>query len=131
MWARNMYHSDPAYREKVLSAGRLRRKQKPELVRNQERANKLRFKYKITAEKYDEMLKAQGGVCALCKKPPNKIRLAVDHDHACCPQQKKSCGKCVRGLLCFTCNRWMGYVEKNLGMAFNLSIYLLSYRRDQ
>jgi len=34
-------------------------------------------------------------------------RLVVDHDHECCPDEK-SCGKCVRGLLCNWCNRMIG-----------------------
>jgi hypothetical protein len=53
----------------------------------------------------------QGGVCAICERPPDKAkrvkRLVVDHDHACCPGGK-SCGKCVRGLLCEWCNRILG-----------------------
>lgn len=44
---------------------------------------------------YDKMLAAQGGKCAICKRPPKSRRLAVDHDH--------KTGK-VRGLLCFRCN---------------------------
>jgi hypothetical protein len=28
----------------------------------------------------------------------------VDHDHACCQKKNRSCGKCIRGLLCHTCN---------------------------
>jgi hypothetical protein len=44
------------------------------------------------------------------------VRICVDHDHACCPKQvkatAKTCGKCIRGLLCFRCNTSLGYVEK-------------------
>ena len=52
----------------------------------------------LTLDDYERLLADQGGVCAICKRPPKKRRLHVDHDHAT--------GK-VRGLLCFTCNRYV------------------------
>ena len=69
--------------------------------------------YGITPERYAEMLEAQGGTCALCDLPePVAGRsLAVDHDHKCCPDKKRSCGKCVRGLLCSRCNNVLGFIE--------------------
>ena len=67
--------------------------------------------YGITAEQWDALFEAQGGLCAICRRPPGVDkrlqRLVVDHDHACCPG-KRSCGKCVRGLLCSWCNRMLG-----------------------
>jgi DNA-directed RNA polymerase subunit RPC12/RpoP len=53
-------------------------------------------KYGIKQADYERMLEAQGGVCAICKKPPKKIHLNVDHDHKT---------KRIRGLLCPNCNR--------------------------
>jgi hypothetical protein len=42
-------------------------------------------------------------------------RICADHDHHCCPgqpkQRAKTCGKCIRGLLCFRCNTALGYIE--------------------
>jgi len=35
-----------------------------------------------------------------------------DHDHVCC-SGKKSCGKCLRGLLCHGCNTKLGALENN------------------
>jgi hypothetical protein len=68
-------------------------------------------KYGLTLDAYQAMLEQQGGTCAICEKPPRDgRRLAVDHDHACCPGDK-SCGACVRGLLCTTCNSWLGFYE--------------------
>jgi|SRR5579859_3013992 len=41
----------------------------------------LRKKYGISLKEYNQMLKAQGGVCAICKRPPKTLSLSVDHDH--------------------------------------------------
>lgn len=58
--------------------------------------------YGLTEENYQNLLDDQGGLCAICRRPPRK-KLHVDHDHSCCPT-KISCGKCIRGLLCSRCN---------------------------
>ncbi len=44
---------------------------------------------------YERLLAHQGGVCAVCKRPPEGQNLAVDHCH--------TTGK-IRGLLCKPCN---------------------------
>ena len=52
--------------------------------------------YGITADEYEALYQAQGGVCAICNRATGaRRRLAVDHDH--------STGY-VRGLLCRPCN---------------------------
>lgn len=66
-------------------------------------------RYGITVDRYYEMLAEQQERCAICGYRPTESerRLAVDHDHGCC-DGKKSCGKCVRGLLCTHCNNGLG-----------------------
>lgn len=71
----------------------------------------LRLNYRVSIKWYEETLAAQGGGCAICGKRPSKTRrLSVDHDHSCCPGEK-TCGECIRGLLCITCNVWLGFYE--------------------
>lgn len=41
----------------------------------------------------------------------NRENLHIDHDHACCPGNE-SCGKCIRGVLCGSCNVILGWVER-------------------
>ena len=79
-----------------------------------QRYNLLR-RYSLSEEKYSELLDSQGGCCAICLTPATKFkkRLHVDHDHNCCPSGH-SCGKCIRGLLCPICNRFLAYVESDL-----------------
>jgi hypothetical protein len=62
---------------------------------------------------YETTLQSQGGVCAMCGKPPSlKIRLSVDHDHSCCPK-KRACDNCRRSLLCGPCNTALGHIENS------------------
>lgn len=64
--------------------------------------------YGLAEGDYQRLYEAQGGRCAICQRATGKTkRLAVDHDHACCPG-KTSCGLCVRGLLCGPCNQTIG-----------------------
>ncbi|WP_406164266.1 endonuclease VII domain-containing protein [Streptomyces canus] len=64
--------------------------------------------YNVTPERFAAMLEAQGGVCAVCLAADGSGReLSVDHDHRCC-SGPRSCGRCVRGLLCTRCNLGLG-----------------------
>lgn len=81
-------------------------------------------RYSITHELYEDLLQAQGGGCALCKRKENSgISFCVDHDHSCCPGGK-SCGMCVRGLLCSSCNRALGKFGDDANGILNLLEYI-------
>jgi hypothetical protein len=43
---------------------------------------RLRRIYGITLAEYNRKLKEQAGRCAICRRPPRKLRLGVDHNHA-------------------------------------------------
>jgi hypothetical protein len=84
------------------------------------RARHLWTTYRMTEDDYLAMLEAQGGVCAICRRPESKTsskfgnpgRLHVDHDHRCC-NGKQSCGQCIRGLLCGHCNSAIGQLSED------------------
>src|ERR1700742_2557531 len=65
-------------------------------------------KYNISVEQFEQFWIECGGKCLICKTPfdeqNRKNCLCVDHDNACCPEQCHSCGKCVRGFVCYSCN---------------------------
>jgi len=70
------------------------------------RWSQIKQKYGLDRQAFMAMLAKQGGMCAVCRKvlDPTVLRsIHVDHDHACCPTVR-TCGKCIRGLLCGNCN---------------------------
>jgi hypothetical protein len=75
---------------------------------------------------YRRQLDAQGGACAICRVPASRLvkRLVVDHDHACCPGKSKSCGKCVRSLLCGQCNIALGALKDRVDLFLVAARYL-------
>lgn len=70
-------------------------------------------RYGVTREDFENLLAAQGGRCGICGTDDPGRTWCVDHDHSCCPTKAKSCGKCVRGILCFVCNVHLGWFENN------------------
>lgn len=87
--------------------------------------SQLKINFGITLEKYNQMLEAQNGLCAICGKEEtsidirtnNKFALAVDHNH----KSNK-----VRGLLCGSCNKTLGHVKDNIFILEKAIDYLKS-----
>lgn len=55
--------------------------------------------------------------------------LTMDHDHNCCPGQR-SCGLCVRGLLCTQCNCAAGLLGDDPDRALALARYVERWSDD-
>lgn len=66
----------------------------------------------MSPEDFTRIREAQQGLCYLCGDPlpDDRARVAVDHDHRCCPR-KKSCEYCRRGLACNRCNLLIGWAK--------------------
>lgn len=77
----------------------------------------------LTRTEWEWLSDSQDGLCALCAEPEHGRRLAVDHDHTCCPVTK-ACKKCIRGLLCQVCNRMVGLVETKTLVRARFTDYL-------
>lgn len=104
-------------RKKINEARRLKRNAA------QERNAKLLRAYRITQEEFEELLRRQDGVCAICKsgEPGGRGRFVVDHDHVT---------KKIRGLLCNWCNTGLGSFRDSSAYLKAAQEYLLGRRID-
>jgi hypothetical protein len=106
---RNQYEKqlrarNPAFAERQRENSRKWARANPEMKARYDWAYHIQKAYGISVADYEEMRQKQGGRCKICKRPPKKFKLAVDHCH--------KTGK-VRGLLCASCNRALGIIENH------------------
>ena len=95
---------------------------------NQENKDKVRkyglkSNYGLSMSDYEELLKAQGGGCAICgttKPNGNRDVFFVDHDHDT---------GVVRGLLCAKCNSALGFMQDDIGILGRAIAYLKKYAK--
>jgi hypothetical protein len=92
----------------------------------------IRSRFKMTEDEYDALWSAQKGLCAICRNPPAEDRLlAVDHDPRCCPaSSRRTCGLCVRGLICTQCNWGLGYFYDDPYALMRAVTYVLNGRNS-
>lgn len=85
----------------------------------------IRSTYGLTQVDYRGLIFDQGGACPICLKELTLFSqdTHVDHDHSCCPGAK-SCGSCVRGILCSNCNVGLGNFQDNPITIFRAIEYL-------
>jgi hypothetical protein len=79
--------------------------------------------YNLTLEQFFNIVQSQESGCAICGVCPDE-NLCVDHNHKCCPEKSRSCGKCIRGLLCQDCNR--GHFKENPVLLYKAGDYFLN-----
>src|SRR5882724_10053746 len=82
------------------------------------RDRRYRAKYNITLDEYKAILEAQGGLCAICRKPQIAFKLPfhVDHDHST---------HLVRGLLCWPCNSMIPRRRNTIELIRRMLVYLV------
>ena len=100
-------------------------RENPDILKKRSRRRLLKGNYNITLDMYEKLLKSQNYSCAICKRHESMFlkSLHIDHDHSCC-NGKKSCGKCIRGLLCQNCNAALGNFKDSKKNLRDAIIYL-------
>ena len=85
--------------------------------KNREKVNARRREYNslrrwnMSASQVEAILAAADYSCEACGCPRSEAKaLVLDHDHSCCPGEH-TCGKCIRGVLCWHCNIALGYLK--------------------
>jgi hypothetical protein len=77
---------------------------------NRDLAYRVKYLYG-SADLWEQLFRQQEGCCRYCREPLDlgtKRAIHIDHDHNCC-RGVRSCGDCVRGLVCEKCNKGIGY----------------------
>lgn len=92
------------------------------------RRSMLKKLYGLSEAEYEAMFEAQGGVCAICKRPETTknqygvMRLSVDHDH--------QTGR-VRELLCGKCNLVLGTLHDDPARLLAMLEYLRKHQSQE
>jgi hypothetical protein len=110
-----------AHPDRIRAARVRHRKSHSARLRVQETETHRRRQYGLLPEMYDSMLNEQRGLCAVCQQPEALggrggavMPLSVDHNHGT---------GVVRGLLCSLCNRAIGLLRDNPGIAEAAAAY--------
>jgi hypothetical protein len=120
----------------------LRRKTFPDLVRIEKdkwyrkniddiRLHRIEKSYNISAKEFKDILDKQNNKCYICGfnfiLGDRVTSPQIDHNHKCCPDTGKCCGKCIRKLLCNNCNNGLGRFRDNPELLDKAASYLREY----
>ncbi|MGN5375855.1 endonuclease VII domain-containing protein [Sphingomonas hankookensis] len=114
------YQDNPVAKAKKKAATKARMKAQTDAERD--RHSRVRYnawlkrRYGITLERYETMLSAQNGCCAICKGGKNgRGKFHVDHCHS---------SGAIRGLLCAKCNLLLGHANDDAELLRTAAKYL-------
>lgn len=118
--------------ERRLATARKYAANNVEKMRAANKLSKLKNNFNITSDQFAWLLREQNNVCYLCLEGEVRVdsrtsaimNLSVDHDHRCCKAPGKSCGKCVRHLLCWHCNTMLGKIEMKPALLHRFADYI-------
>ena len=87
--------------------------------------------YRITEKQFKNLMQQQDNKCAIClsDQPNGNNGWHIDHNHSCCPGFK-TCGKCIRGVLCSYCNKALGQFQDSAENLKRAIIYLQKYNLE-
>jgi hypothetical protein len=93
--------------------------------RSTQRLGAVRRLYGWLEHEIDALRRFQRGRCAICRRRVGVVKNgAMDHDHA-----KERAGwpkrETVRGILCSTCNRYLGHIGDDPAVGIRLARYLI------
>lgn len=88
----------------------------------------MKYKTGLDPQMYEDMLVEQNYKCAICGCDAKSLskRFQIDHDHSCCPT-RRACSKCVRGLLCSSCNLGIGNLKDDISILEKATDYLKKF----
>jgi hypothetical protein len=98
----------------------VKRRNNPTKESIRERSKRLKYKYGITIQDYNNMYSNQQGLCKICGD--HYVKLFVDHCHD---------SQAVRGLLCHHCNTLLGMSKDRVDILNRAILYLKATNTDK
>lgn len=114
----------PNEQEKLKQRQKDNRKNHP----NRYRQYDIKKRFRLDKQAYDALFFSQGNACGGCGfldsgEPSGSWH--IDHDHNCCSNPHgKTCGKCVRGILCRWCNMALGNAKEDASRLRGVANYI-------